>query len=74
MRKTSVALLFSGGVDSTYAACALSNAFSIVHLCTYERPGFFGGRVVLCHAERMRLRFPGVTFMHHFIPYDCRVE
>lgn len=71
IKKASVAVLYSGGADSTYATCALGKEFSTVHLCTYERLGFFGGKVVLCHVERMRLRFPQVNFMHHFIPYDA---
>lgn len=70
-KKESVALLFSGGTDSTYAACRLSDTFSTIHLFTYERQGFFGSRIVLCRVAKLRARFPHARFIHHFIDYDA---
>lgn len=69
-KKDSIALLYSGGADSTYSACILARNFSVVHLFTYKRLGFFGGNLVYAHLEKMRERFPQTKFIHHFIDYE----
>lgn len=65
-----VALLYSGGADSTYSACVLAQNFKKVYLMTYRRLGFFGSRRVLAHTKRMRERFPQTKFIQKFINYD----
>lgn len=36
MEKESIALMFSGGIDSTYTACFLAEQYSTIHLLTYD--------------------------------------
>lgn len=69
-KNDSVALLYSGGADSTYSACVLAQNFKKVYLMTYERLGFFGSRIVLNHTKRVRERFPQTKFIQKFINYD----
>ncbi|MBM3256671.1 MAG: hypothetical protein FJZ04_04375 [Candidatus Moranbacteria bacterium] len=65
-----VALLYSGGADSTYSACVLAQNFKTVYLMTYERLGFFGSRRVLAHTKRLKERFPQTRFIQKFINYE----
>jgi hypothetical protein len=65
-----VALLYSGGCDSTLAACRLATYFPKVSLVTYNRMGFISTGAPSVHYERMALRFPDVEFTHELIPYQ----
>ncbi len=65
-----VALLFSGGSDSTLAACRLAEVFPVVHLVTYQRVGFIE-KIATERIERMRARFPRVRFVQHKVPYEA---
>src|SRR5262245_10754135 len=57
-RAHGVVLNYSGGCDSTLAACRLAQHFPKVHLVTYLRFGFLQTDNPDVHAERMRRRFP----------------
>ncbi|MFA5139146.1 MAG: hypothetical protein WC728_07925 [Elusimicrobiota bacterium] len=64
-----VAHLYSGGADSSLAACRLAQVFPTVYCNTFDRPGFFAAdRFPKAHFERMRLRFPETRFVHNVIP------
>ncbi len=62
-----VALLYSGGVDSTLAACVLARSFGKIHLNTFERPGFMAMDNPAEHAARLKARFPDREFIHRRI-------
>lgn len=64
-----VALLFSGGSDSTAAACLLARVFPKVHLITYQREGFIE-KISTDRVNRMRARFPQVEFIQHRVKYE----
>ncbi|MDD5656016.1 MAG: hypothetical protein PHF00_02020 [Elusimicrobia bacterium] len=66
--KESAALLYSGGVDSTLAACVLARDFGQVHLNTFTRFGFLATEFPAAHAARLRRRFPATRFEHNLIP------
>lgn len=63
------ALMFSGGCDSTLAACRLAQRFDEVHLITYTRFGFLETGLPSVHLERVRQRFPDTKIHHALIPY-----
>jgi predicted subunit of tRNA(5-methylaminomethyl-2-thiouridylate) methyltransferase len=65
----SAAVLYSGGCDSTLAACRMAERFSTVHLVTFTRFGFLETDNPSLHIERMRQRYPDTTFHFHKIPY-----
>lgn len=69
-KKDRVALLYSGGTDSTFASYQLSKSFNEVHLITYTRLGFFSKKLVFNHFNKICKRFPQTTFMHYFINVD----
>jgi hypothetical protein len=59
-----VAVLFSGGTDSTASAALLSERFGEVHLLTLQRAGFKGAENSAYNAGRLARRFPDRTFVH----------
>ena len=62
------AIMYSGGADSTLAACRLAMRFPKVHLVTYMRFGFLQFDNPDVHFQRMQARFPDVTFTLNKIP------
>lgn len=62
-------VLYSGGCDSTLAACRMAERFPIVHLVTFTRFGFLETDNPAVHIDRMRQRYPDTTFHFHKIPY-----
>jgi len=73
-RSGGAALMYSGGCDSTLAACRLAAEFPVVHLITYTRFGFLATDNPSVHFERMKARFPDVRFVLHRIPYGRMYE
>jgi hypothetical protein len=63
------ALMYSGGCDSTLAACRLAQRFPKVHLVTFTRFGFIQTDAPSVHAERMKRRFAQTEFVAHKIAY-----
>lgn len=59
-----VAHLYSGGSDSSLAACRLAQTFPTVHLNTFDRYGFVATHFTKTHFERMEKRFPNARFVH----------
>ncbi len=62
------ALLYSGGSDSSLAACLLAQEFPTVYLNTFMRFGFMATGDSSVHYERMKERFPNTDFIHQVIP------
>lgn len=67
--KNGAAILFSGGADSTLAACRLAEVFPVVHLITYQRKGFIE-KISTPRVDRMRAVYPRTTFLQHRINYE----
>lgn len=59
-----VAHMYSGGADSSLAACVLAEHFPKVFMNTYRRPGFMGMDAPQVHLNRIRKRFSDVEFIH----------
>jgi hypothetical protein len=62
-RDDRVALLYSGGTDSTLAAWKAAERFGEVHLLTYRRLGMFGVENSETNLALMRERFPPGRFV-----------
>jgi len=63
-KTTKVAVLFSGGTDSTASAALLTESFEEIHLLTYDRHGFYNADNSVNNARRLADRFPHVRFIH----------
>lgn len=72
--REAVAHLYSGGADSSLAACRLAQSFPKVYLNTFGRFGFLNLDFAQAHMERARQRFPSVTFVHQTIGMDAFYE
>jgi len=59
-----VAVLFSGGTDSTASAAILAGQYEAVHLLTFARHGFFGADNSSYNASKLIARFPGTRISH----------
>jgi len=59
-----VAVLYSGGTDSTASAALLTERFAEIDLLTYARYGFHESRNAGGNALRLAERFPGHVFRH----------
>jgi hypothetical protein len=65
---TGATLLYSGGSDSSLAACLLAQSFPKVYLNTFTRYGFMATGLASIHFDRMVQRFPNTEFIHEVIP------
>jgi hypothetical protein len=59
-----VAVLFSGGTDSTASAALLTQRFGGVDLCTLRRAGFFGAENSAYNRGKLVARYPEIGFRH----------
>ena len=59
-----VAILFSGGTDSTAAAALMARRFESIHLLTYQRQGFHGAANSGYNAGKLAARFPDRRIVH----------
>ncbi len=66
-RHQGVAVLFSGGTDSTAAAALLAERFDEVHLLTMDRHGFHGAGNSGRNAALLVERFPDTRFVHRVL-------
>ena len=73
-KNTIITLMFSGGIDSTYAAAMLSKQYDTIHLVSYFNS--YGNQ----HIQRTKIRanelnkkFPA-KFIHHTISIDEYLE
>ncbi len=57
-----IAVLFSGGCDSTLASAIAAERASEVRLLTYRRLGIFKAGAPLAMADRLKKKYPGTAF------------
>jgi len=62
-----VAVLYSGGTDSTASAALLAESFTRVDLLTYDRHGFHGAGNSARNFQRLARRFPDTEFRHQIL-------
>lgn len=69
-----VAILFSGGTDSTLTAAMLQENFETVHLITYDRFGFHSTDNTAVQTEALKEKFGKDRFIHTFLNVDKLFE
>lgn len=68
--KNELAILFSGGTDSTLAAALMAEKFEKIHLITYDRFGFFASDNTKLNVLKLQDKFGQDRFIHHIIKID----
>ncbi|OUR93730.1 hypothetical protein A9Q84_19910 [Halobacteriovorax marinus] len=66
----SVAILFSGGTDSTLTAALLEKSFEKIHLVTYNRFGFHATDNTAVQAKMLKDKFGAERFVHDILNVD----
>ena len=66
----SVAILFSGGTDSTLTAAMLEKSFKKIHLVTYNRFGFHATDNTKTQAQMLKQKFGEDRFEHVILNVD----
>ena len=74
MNPDEVAVLFSGGTDSTLAAALMADRFAKVHLVTYARYGFSSVENTRVNARKLMDKFGDGKYAHHIINIDRLTE
>lgn len=64
MSTNSIAILFSGGTDSTLVAALSQEKFDTIYLFSYYRSGIHSIENAKHHAEKLQARFPNKRFIH----------
>lgn len=67
-------LLYSGGTDSTLAACLLAEKFDRVRLLTFRRFGLFSVGNPLSNVGKLRRKYGEGKFSHELLPVDGLFE
>ncbi|NUM89457.1 MAG: 7-cyano-7-deazaguanine synthase, partial [Bdellovibrionales bacterium] len=70
----SCVVLYSGGTDSTCVAALLAERFREIHLLTFYERGTEKSAVPRGNVEKLRQKFPLVSFVHELISTDRLVE
>ncbi|QDK40068.1 hypothetical protein DOM21_01060 [Bacteriovorax stolpii] len=65
-----VAILFSGGTDSTLTAAMLQENFEKVHLVTYDRFGFHATDNTAVQTKALKEKYGEERFVHTFLNVD----
>ena len=65
-----VAILFSGGTDSTLTAAMLQENFEKVHLVTYDRFGFHATDNTAVQTQALKEKYGEDRFVHTFLNVD----
>lgn len=65
-----VAILFSGGTDSTLTAAMLQENFEKVHLVTYDRFGFHSTDNTAVQTQALKEKYGEDRFIHTFLNVD----
>lgn len=73
-RRGRVAVLYSGGTDSTCAAALMAQDHAEVHLLTYYEHATRRSPSPTKNIERLRRHFPEVTFTHSRLSVDALVR
>lgn len=64
-------LLYSGGTDSTLAACLLAEKFDKVRLITFKRFGLFAAGNSGTNVGKLKARYGNERFSHEILPVDA---
>ncbi|MFC1698403.1 hypothetical protein ACFL1I_00395 [Candidatus Omnitrophota bacterium] len=70
MNDKKVAVLFSGGTDSTLTAALAAERYQKVYLITYQRLGFFSINNTKLNLHKLQSRFGKDKFIHQIIKID----
>ncbi len=68
--KKKIAILFSGGTDSTVAAALMAEKFDVVHLVTYDRFGLYSASNAITNIRKLKERSGSEKFVHSIIPIN----
>lgn len=74
MNRDEIAVLFSGGTDSTLAAATMQETFRRVHLVTYDRFGFHSTGNTAVNATMLQNKFGPEKFVHRTMKFDPLFE
>jgi len=66
----SIAILYSGGVDSTAAAVIMAKRFDQIHLLSFKRLGLFNVERTSLNAELLKTKFKNKLFFHTILNVD----
>ncbi|MBL7197045.1 MAG: hypothetical protein ISS47_02985 [Candidatus Omnitrophica bacterium] len=69
-RQSEVAILYSGGTDSTCAAAIMAERFEVIHLLTIDRLGFYSVENTKRNVDLLRKTFPHTVFKHKIVNVD----
>lgn len=69
-----IAILYSGGTDSTCAAYLMAERFQKIDLLTIQRFGFFSIDKCYRNVSLLREKFPDVIFVHKILKADSLAE
>jgi len=69
-RQNEIAILYSGGTDSTCAASIMAEEFKIIHLLTFKRFGLFSIENSCRNVDILKEKFPSTIFIHKIIDID----
>jgi hypothetical protein len=73
-RPTRVAVLYSGGTDSTASSAILADTFDEVHLLTYTRTGLHNSQNSAYNYNKLTARFPERRFVHRIQDNDLLAQ
>ena len=65
-----VALLYSGGTDSTYTATLMTKIYDRIHLLSYDRFGFSNAEYSRVNIHKLKEKFGEERFVHNIINID----
>lgn len=68
--KKEIAVLYSGGTDSTCAVVLIHNEYDKIHLLTYQRFGLFSIKNTETNVIRLKEKFGADRFLHKIINID----
>ena len=62
-----IAVLYSGGTDSTAAVVSIAKQFNKIHLITFKHSGLFSIESSRSNVEKLREKFEKVEFVHNIL-------
>ena len=65
-----IAILYSGGTDSTCSASIMAKEYKILHLLTFKRLGFYSAENSQRNVDLLKEKFPSNTFIHKIIDIE----
>ena len=68
--KQEIAILYSGGADSTLVAILMANKFKTIHLLTFYTSFMTNVERTKINVEKIKIKFKDVNFIHKIISID----